>query len=254
MRTRSVARLTLAAAVATLLASPLLPSVREAFAACRTWIQGLGPWGPFSLAVAYTPATLLLFPASWLTVGAGAAFGFFPAVVAVSAGSTTAAAVAFLLSRTLLRRRLEERLRRRAWFEPLDQAVAQSGFTLVLLCRLTPLLPFGPLNYAFGLTRVRFVVYVFASWLGMLPGTLVYTGLGAAAVAWSAVADAGQALLLLLGAAAALGATLLISRLARRALVEALPTRSEQGDSPGGAGGETAPPSGQGARRDEQQP
>jgi uncharacterized membrane protein YdjX (TVP38/TMEM64 family) len=221
MRRRTILRLTAAAVVAAvLLAAPHLPGVGDAFAGFRAWLRELGPWGPLLLAAVYTPLTLLLLPAWPLTVGAGAAFGLLPALAAVSAGSTLAAAVAFLLSRTLLRAPLERRLRGRPWFAPLDRAVAQRGFTLVLLTRLSPLLPFGALNYAFGLTRVRFGPYLLASWLGMLPGTLAYVAVGAAAAELSAAADLGRVVLIVVGVAAVAAVAVLLTRLARRAIEE----------------------------------
>src|SRR5260370_29111326 len=63
-------------------------------------------------------------------------------------------------------------------FCALDPAVAAGGFKIVLLTRLSPLFPFTLLNYAFGLTKVRFRDYVLASWIGMLPGTVMYVYLG----------------------------------------------------------------------------
>ena len=43
-----------------------------------------------------------------------------------------------------------------------------------------PVLPFTLLNYAYGVTRVSFREYALASWIGMLPGTILYVSLGAA--------------------------------------------------------------------------
>jgi uncharacterized membrane protein YdjX (TVP38/TMEM64 family) len=54
---------------------------------------------------------------------------------------------------------------------------------VVLLLRLSPLLPFALSNYLYGLTSVDFVPYVLGSWLGMLPGTLVFVMTGARAFA-----------------------------------------------------------------------
>ena len=51
-----------------------------------------------------------------------------------------------------------------------DEAVARDGWKIVLLTRLSPAFPFVLLNYALGLTRVRLLPYVLASWVGMMPG------------------------------------------------------------------------------------
>jgi hypothetical protein len=55
-----------------------------------------------------------------------------------------------------------------------DRAVADEGWKIVLLTRLSPVFPFTLLNSAFGLTRVKLSRYVLASWLGMIPGTVMY--------------------------------------------------------------------------------
>ena len=65
-------------------------------------------------------------------------------------------------------------------FQAIDRAVGEQGFKIVLLTRLSPIFPFNLLNYAFGLTKVRLWQYVLASWIGMLPGTIMYVYLGSA--------------------------------------------------------------------------
>src|SRR2546422_7417182 len=54
----------------------------------------------------------------------------------------------------------------------------RSRWKIVLLTRLSPVFPFTLLNYTFGLTRVKLSHYVLASWLGMIPGTVMYVYLG----------------------------------------------------------------------------
>jgi uncharacterized membrane protein YdjX (TVP38/TMEM64 family) len=203
------------------------------------WTRGQGAWGPLWLALAYVPACLLLLPGSVLTFGGAYLFGFWPALAAVSAGSVAGASAAFFAGRTLLRAAVARRLESRPRFAALDQAVGRHGLRLVLLARLSPLLPFNLLNYALGLTQVRTRDYVIGSWLGMLPGTAAYCYLGAAAGSLSgartAAADTalgrglfwiGLALTLLLAAYAA--------RLATRALEAAL-------EPAGGAADSTSP-------------
>ncbi len=216
---------------AILLAWAFLPigAYLEAF---NRWLQGLGLWGLVLLAVAYTPASLLLFPGSVLTLGAGAAFGFLPALVAISLGSTTAAGVAFLVARYLGRDWIEQKVAQHPRFQALDQAVGAQGFRIVLLTRLSPAFPFTLLNYAYGLTKISFRSYLLASWLGMLPGTVLYVYLGRAARGMFAVLDdvihgrplenPGQTLLMCIGLLATIAVTVSITRLARRALNTAL--------------------------------
>ncbi len=190
----------------------------------------LGVWGPVLLAAIYVPATVLMVPGSWLSLAGGFAFGMPRAFVAVSAGSVAGACLAFLLSRYLLRGWIERKLSENPRFRELDRAVAEQGFRIVLLTRLSPLLPFGVLNYAFGVTKISFGRYVLASWIGMIPGTLAFTYVGSAAkkltdlAAGHAAASPWQRVLFYVGLVATIAVTVLITRIATKALREAVHT------------------------------
>ena len=83
--------------------------------------------------------------------------------------------------RTLARGFIEAKISHNPRFRAIDQAVKHEGFKIVLLTRLSPVFPFNLLNYAFGLTPVSLRDYFLASWIGMLPGTVMYVYLGSAA-------------------------------------------------------------------------
>jgi uncharacterized membrane protein YdjX (TVP38/TMEM64 family) len=204
--------------------------LRDRLRPALDWVHELGAWGLVVTAVAYIPAAVVgVPPASLLTVAAGSLYGVFPATVVVSLSSTFAATLAFLLGRTLARDWVAARVARRPLFWALDFAVAEQGFKIVLLTRLSPLFPYFLLNYAFGLTRVSLGRYVLASWIGMLPGTLMYVYLGASV---GEVADllSGrprpteimETVLWWTGLAATVVVTLLVARQARRELKRAL--------------------------------
>lgn len=201
-------------------------------------IAGLGGWGPLITGALYIPACLLFLPGSPLTLFGGFAFGGtlrgLAAVTAcVSAGSTLGAAAAFLVGRTVARPWIEASVSRNPRFRALDAAVANQGFKIVLLARLSPVFPFNLLNYAFGLTRVSFRDYVIASWIGMLPGTIMYVYLGstvgalADVVAGRVARTPAQQALYYAGLGATLAVTILITRIAKRALADALPADAE---------------------------
>src|SRR5688572_21581495 len=98
-------------------------------------------WALVLVALSYTPASLLLFPGSLLTLAAAALFDLHEAVIAVSIGSTLAAAIVFLVGRGLARPWVEARVANSLRFRALDQAVGEQGFKIVLLTRLSPLFP-----------------------------------------------------------------------------------------------------------------
>ncbi|KAL0457277.1 UNVERIFIED_CONTAM: TVP38/TMEM64 family membrane protein [Sesamum latifolium] len=143
------------------------------------WIQeDLGPWGPLVLAVAYIPLTVLAVPASVLTLGGGYLFGLPVGFIADSVGATIGAGAAFLLGRTIGRSYVISKLKDYPKFRAVAIAIRRSGFKIVLLLRLVPLLPFNMLNYLLSVTPVPIAQYMLASWLGMMPITfaLVYVG------------------------------------------------------------------------------
>jgi uncharacterized membrane protein YdjX (TVP38/TMEM64 family) len=179
---------------------------------------------------------VLFIPGSLLTLAAGFAFGVVTGTVAVSLGSIAGASAAFWAGRTLVRGLIEEKVARTPRFRALDQAVAERGFKIVLLTRLSPVFPFTLLNYAFGLTRVRFRDYFFASWIGMLPGTVMYVYLGSAVKSLADLAAGrvegglGARVLFGVGLAATVAVTVYVTRVARQALRQALPVTGTEGN------------------------
>jgi uncharacterized membrane protein YdjX (TVP38/TMEM64 family) len=146
-------------------------------------IERLGAWAGVVLAALWIPAALLLVPGSLITLGTGFLLGVGWGMVTVSIGSTLGALAAFLAGRTLARDRVRAWIAGRPRFLAVDRAVETGGLGIVLLTRLSPLLPYNFLNYAYGLTGVRLRDYLLGSWAGMLPGTLLYVVLGSTAQA-----------------------------------------------------------------------
>ena len=215
--------------VAAVVAAFVLLPVRDLLVGFLSWIQGFGAWGPVLLAAAYVPASLLFVPGSILTLGAGFLFGVGVGTVAVSVGSVMGAAAAFLAGRTLARGWVERKVAASPRFRALDRAVGRQGFKIVLLTRLSPIFPFNLLNYAYGATPVTFRDYFVASWIGMLPGTLLYVYLGSAVksladlVSGNIQGGLGQKVFFGLGLLATAALTVLITRIARGALRGAVP-------------------------------
>ncbi|KAM7278364.1 hypothetical protein ACFE04_005498 [Oxalis oulophora] len=143
------------------------------------WVEtDLGPWGPLVLAAAYIPLTVLAVPASVLTLGGGYLFGLPVGIVADSIGATVGAGAAFVLGRTIGKPFVVSKLKDYPKFRSVAIAIDRSGFKIVLLLRLVPMLPFNILNYLLSVTPVPVGEYMLASWIGMMPITiaLVYMG------------------------------------------------------------------------------
>ncbi|KAJ6980741.1 hypothetical protein NC653_024174 [Populus alba x Populus x berolinensis] len=167
------------------LCSELLDSLLPYLSGCfilkdfLLWVeQDLGPWGPLVLAVAYIPLTVLAVPAAVLTLGGGYLFGLPLGFVADSIGATIGAGAAFLLGRTIGRSFVVSKLKDYPKFRSVAIAIQKSGFKIVLLLRLVPLLPFNMLNYLLSVTPVPIGEYMLASWIGMMPITLAFVYIG----------------------------------------------------------------------------
>ncbi|HEU5040490.1 MAG TPA: TVP38/TMEM64 family protein, partial [Gemmatimonadales bacterium] len=175
----------------------------------------------------YVVATVAFVPGSLLTLGAGAVFGLVQGTLLVLVGATLGASAAFLVSRYIARGAVERRLAGNRRFAAIDRAIGADGRRIVLLLRLSPAFPFTLLNYALGLTRVRFADFVAAS-VGMLPGTVLYVYYGKVAGDVARLArgapmprGAGYYAVLALGLVATIVVATLVTRTARRALEEA---------------------------------
>jgi uncharacterized membrane protein YdjX (TVP38/TMEM64 family) len=183
------------------------------------WVKEQGVWGAVCFGVVYVVCTVLFVPGSILTLGAGAIYGPVWGTILISLASTTGAACAFLLGRYVARDQVQTWIQSKPRFTALDGAIARKGGWIVFLLRLSPVFPFNLLNYALGLTGVRFWPYLLASWIGMLPGTIAYVLVGYAGQ--QALAGEQKLWYWIIAAIATLLATVLITRVATRAIREA---------------------------------
>lgn len=188
------------------------------------WIQSLGPWGPVMFALLYILATVLFLPGSILTLGAGVVFGVLKGSILVSISATLGATAAFFVGRHLARGWVSKQIDGNATFKAIDEAVAHEGWKIVGLTRLSPVFPFNLLNYAFGVTRVSPRDYILASWIGMMPGTLMYVYIGSLAGSLATLGAAHRSrtpaewALYAVGLLATVAVTVYVTRIARAAL------------------------------------
>ena len=186
------------------------------------WVGQLGPWGAVIFIAIYVVATVLFVPGSVLTLGAGAVFGVVWGSVDVSIAATLGATCALLVGRYFARDAIARKIEGNERFAAIDKAVANEGWKIVGLTRLSPVFPFTLLNYAFGITRVKLGHYVLASWIGMMPGTVMYVYLGSLAKAASGerTRTTGEWMLYGVGLLATVVVTIFVTRIAKQALAK----------------------------------
>src|SRR5437773_8491500 len=127
----------LVSVIALFLAMRFLP-VQQWLRTFNAWVAQMGVAGIFIFVGTYALATVLLAPGSVLTIGAGFAFGLWKGFLAVSAGSTLGAALAFLVARFIARERVESMAKGNDRFQRIDSAIGAQGATIIFLLRLSP--------------------------------------------------------------------------------------------------------------------
>lgn len=126
---------------------------------------------------AYLVGLLLMMPASAFEMGSGFLCGLLQGFLVAHVGSVGFGTLSFLIAR-VFRGRLIRLFQDSAQFRAIDRAIERRALSLVILLRLSPVLPFSVLSYALGLTRVRLVTFVLGTWAGSLPSMLLFVYVG----------------------------------------------------------------------------
>jgi len=144
--------------------------------ALESWVADAGVAGPFIFMLLYIIGTVLFFPGAVLTLAGGAIFGPVWGTLYNLTGATIGAGIAFLLARYLASDWVEKKAGGR--LAQLKSGVEEEGWRFVAFVRLVPIFPFNVLNFALGLTRIKFWHYLLTSYICMFPGAVAYTYLG----------------------------------------------------------------------------
>ena len=186
------------------------------------WSRAAGLAGALVYAAVFIAAVVLMVPGAVLTMGAGMLYGQIWGVALASPASVAGATLAFAFGRSFARGVIARWMASTPRFGAVDAAIGEHGLRIVILIRLSPLFPFNVLNYALGITAVRPRDYLLGSFIGMLPGAFLYAYIGSLLGEVASSVDmtgAGMArhALSAIGLAATIGATIVVTRVARRA-------------------------------------
>jgi uncharacterized membrane protein YdjX (TVP38/TMEM64 family) len=199
---------------------PLVPTLEHA----SVWLGALGIGGALIFSVLIAVSSLCLLPASPFIIAASAIFGFTLGLLTSAVGIILGAASGYFLSRLFLRKDVADQLKSRPTFKAIDQAIAEEGWKIVFLLRLCPI-PFGLANYLYGLTAIPFFPYLITTFVGAVPGLILFSQLGSAGKAGLQALASGdlnkggsEIVLLALSLAASIALIALVPRLARRVL------------------------------------
>jgi len=142
----------------------------------QLWLRQSGIWAPIIFIAIYTIATLLILPSTVLNLTSGAIFGPWLGTLWTSIAAIVAAVVAFAFTRTWGRQFVVEKLGSR--LQAVDAEMMAGGLFYMFAIRLQPILPYGLVNFAAGLTAISFRDYFIGTALGTVPGVLPFVMLG----------------------------------------------------------------------------
>ena len=184
------------------------------------WLGGSGWWGMAVAVLLYVPLGLLLVPASALTILVGVAHGFWAGLLCVTLGANGAAWAAFALARLYQLGVKPFRAIEKEVISRINERCGRQGFWVVTLARLSVFVPYGPLNYLLGFSRVRFTDYALGTFFGMLPGSVLYLWAGTALSAEPGTASPAKDILLALSLVSLALLLALVGRIAAQSMFE----------------------------------
>jgi len=138
------------------------------------WIRSLHGWGPVVYVFLFGGGLVIALPGSAMTMMAGLFFKTPIAILTVTGGAALGTTLTFLIARYFAREDMDRWASKSERFRKLDKMTEKHGAWIVAMLRLMPLTPFSVLNYAFGLTRIKFWEYLFWSTLCTIPGTVFF--------------------------------------------------------------------------------
>ncbi len=141
----------------------------------QSFIGQFGPWAPMVFIVAYILLTIAFFPTSVMSVLGGVLFGAIFGTIYVVIAATIAATIAFSIAHFFGRDTVEKLAKGKV--KEIEDKIEHHGFTSIALMRLM-FLPYMPLSYVAGLTKIRWRDFTLATFLTNIPGGFVFVYLG----------------------------------------------------------------------------
>lgn len=178
MKRATFNRLVMVAIFAALVYALYVLPIAEPVAQLVAWAQAHPVAGGIVYIVAVVVATVMFIPGSGSMMIAGYIFGFSLGTLLSALAITLGAQCAFLVGRLLARDWVEARVAGNRRLLAIEAGLKEEAFLIVVLTRLSLVIPFNLLNYAYGITAVRGRTHLFATAAGMLIPVALYVYLG----------------------------------------------------------------------------
>lgn len=137
-----------------------------------SWFTESGLMGVLVFILIYVIFGILVIPASFHKYLSGILFGFSLGVLVAWIGSMVAAIIPFLLAKKWLNPFAQRLLNNNPKLQGLEKAISSDKWRTVALARVSLVLPYGILNYAFGATDIKFKHYIAGNFAMIVPSVM----------------------------------------------------------------------------------
>lgn len=141
----------------------------------------IASYGGYAMAVSFGlmvfQSVMAPLPAFLITFANAALFGWKVGALLSWSSAMAGAVLCFYISR-VLGRDIAEKFAPKAALESVDVFFEKYGKYAIVVCRLLPFISFDIVSYAAGLTSMGFLSFFFATGIGQLPATIVYSYVG----------------------------------------------------------------------------
>jgi len=145
----------------------------------RLYLLGFGIWAPIVSSVLMVLQMIAApIPGQLITFTNGLLFGAFWGAVLSWSSAMAGAALCFGIA-SAFGRPVVEKLVGKASLNYVDDFFERYGTKAIIVARLIPFVPFDPISYGAGLTKIGFARFFIATGIGQLPATILYSWLGA---------------------------------------------------------------------------
>lgn len=150
-------------------------------ASIRNWVDGFGSLAPFAYIGVWIVLPIFFFPVPVLALAGGLSFGLWDGTLYTIIGAIINSSIMYyiakILSKDMIRSYLKEKIPK-AWWDKFMESSSRDSFLIVFICRLIPAMPYNVINYASGLAEIGFTQYTIATFIGILPGTVIFLNVG----------------------------------------------------------------------------
>lgn len=143
----------------------------------KAYIISFGIFAPVIYIIMFALVPLTLFPDSILAISGGLVFGLIKGYIFTAIGALIGASISFMLARILGRDFVVKFSKNK--LQNVEKIIGNNGFLIIVLLRLIPLFPFDIISYGAGVSNVKYKEYILATFIGTIPGILVFTNIGA---------------------------------------------------------------------------